>query len=109
MILIIDNYDSFTYNLYQSVMPFHSEISVIRNDRISINEIKQLHPAGIILSPGPGRPEDAGICMELMHKLDSKIPLLGVCLGHQAIAASFGCQIIQSTEIVHGKHELMFH
>lgn len=109
MILIIDNYDSFTYNLYQGVAQFYSKVQVIRNDRISVDEIKQLHPAGIILSPGPGRPESAGICLELIRALNSQIPLLGVCLGLQAIVTVFGCKVIPAPEIVHGKHELIFH
>jgi anthranilate synthase component 2 len=109
MILIIDNYDSFTYNLYQSVAQFHSDVRVIRNDQITVNEVKQLQPSGIILSPGPGRPEDAGICIDLICALDSTTPLLGVCLGHQAIATAFGCQVIQAQEIMHGKSDLIFH
>lgn len=109
MILIIDNYDSFTYNLLQTVAQFFADILVIRNDRITVAEVQRLQPSGIILSPGPGRPEAAGICMELIQSLDEKTPLLGVCLGHQAIAAAFGCQIIRAPEIVHGKHELIFH
>ncbi len=110
MLLIIDNYDSFTYNLYQCVAQLHPDTRVIRNDRISVNEIKQLQPSGIILSPGPGRPEQAGICIELLRALDTSTPpLLGVCLGHQAIVVAFGGQVVQAPEIVHGKHELIFH
>lgn len=109
MILIIDNYDSFTYNLYQSVAEFAREIKVVRNDQITVAEVQQLKPAGIILSPGPGRPENAGICMELIASLDQQTPLLGVCLGHQAILAAFGCKVIEAPEIVHGKAELIFH
>lgn len=109
MILIIDNYDSFTYNLYQSVAQFYPQIKVIRNDRITVDEIKSLQPSGIILSPGPGRPETAGICIDLIRRADKKIPLLGVCLGHQAIVHAFGGQIVQAPEIVHGKPELIFH
>ncbi len=109
MILIIDNYDSFTYNLYQSVAQFYPQIKVIRNDRISVAEIKSLQPFGIILSPGPGRPETAGICIDLIRGADKQIPLLGVCLGHQAIVHAFGGRIIQAPDIVHGKSELIFH
>lgn len=109
MILIIDNYDSFTYNLYQCVAQHHPDTRVIRNDCISVNDIKQLQPSGIILSPGPGRPEQAGICIELLQALDTPIPLLGVCLGHQAIVVAFGGHVIQAPEIVHGKHEPIYH
>jgi anthranilate synthase component II len=114
MILIIDNYDSFTYNLYQGVVQFHPEVRVIRNDKITIDDINHLDPDGIILSPGPGRPEEAGICVELVNalvtnRLDSAIPLLGVCLGHQAITVALGGQVIQSHEIVHGKFDMIFH
>lgn len=108
MILIIDNYDSFTYNLYQGIAQFHADVRVIRNDRIAVDAVKRLQPHGIILSPGPGRPEDAGICIELAGTV-ANIPLLGVCLGHQAIACAFGCRVIQAPEIVHGKSELIFH
>ncbi len=103
MILIIDNYDSFTYNLYQLVAQLNTVVRVIRNDKITVNEVKQLHPAGIILSPGPGRPEDAGICVDLIRTLDPETPLLGVCLGHQAIVTAYGGSVITAPEIVHGK------
>lgn len=109
MILIIDNYDSFTYNLFQTVAQFEPELLVFRNNRITIDEIKKLNPDGIILSPGPGRPEQAGICIELIREFYRKKPILGVCLGHQAIGAAFGAKIVQAPEIVHGKHELIFH
>jgi len=113
MILIIDNYDSFTYNLYQSVAQFHPDVRVIRNNKISIPEIRKLSPMGIILSPGPGRPEEAGICIELIRELSlgikNTMPLLGVCLGHQALSAAFGGKVIQAPEIVHGKPDLVFH
>lgn len=108
MILIIDNYDSFTYNLYQTVAPFHPQIKVVRNDKITINEIKALKPQGIILSPGPGKPDNAGICIDLV-KTVLDIPLLGVCLGLQAIVVAFGGQVIPAPEIVHGKADLIFH
>jgi anthranilate synthase component 2 len=109
MILIIDNYDSFTYNLFQSVAQFYPNVRVVRNDRISLSQVKELQPKGIILSPGPGRPEQAGICIDLIRSIDEHIPLLGVCLGHQAIGAAFGCRIIQAPQIVHGKSERIFH
>jgi len=113
MLLIIDNYDSFTYNLYQAVAPFHTDVRVIRNDKLSINDVKVMHPNGIILSPGPGRPENAGICVDLIHAMItgdiSPTPLLGVCLGHQAITVALGGHVIQSKEISHGKDDLIFH
>jgi anthranilate synthase/aminodeoxychorismate synthase-like glutamine amidotransferase len=109
MILIIDNYDSFTHNLYQGIAQFHPDVHLFRNDRISLAAIKQLQPAAIILSPGPGRPEEAGICIELIQALGSQIPILGVCLGLQAIVTAFGGQIIPAPEIVHGKQETIFH
>lgn len=112
MLIIIDNYDSFTYNLYQIVAQLHDDVRVFRNDKVTIDEIKQLKPAGIILSPGPGRPEDAGICIGLIKSFgsaNSQTPILGVCLGLQAIVTAFGGKIIQAPEIVHGKHELIYH
>ncbi|WP_342220309.1 aminodeoxychorismate/anthranilate synthase component II [Rickettsiella endosymbiont of Miltochrista miniata] len=112
MLLIIDNYDSFTYNLYQAVASFYSDVCVIRNDKITINDIKRMSPAGIILSPGPGRPETAGICVALIHALvagELSAPLLGVCLGHQAITIALGGRVIQSEKIVHGKDDIIFH
>ncbi len=109
MIIIIDNYDSFTYNLYQTVAQFDKELLVFRNNRISVAEIEELNPDGIILSPGPGRPEQAGICINLIREFSLRKPILGVCLGHQAIGAAFGAKIIQAPEIMHGKQELVFH
>lgn len=102
MIVLIDNYDSFTFNLYQYVSEF-DEVRVYRNDEITIEEIKNLSPKGILISPGPGRPEDAGISMGLIQNLGGEIPILGVCLGHQAIAAAFGGKVIRANEIFHGK------
>jgi anthranilate synthase component II len=113
MLLIIDNYDSFTYNLYQAVMPFYNQLSVIRNDKITVQDIKHIRPKGIILSPGPGRPDDAGICIDLIQAIISReisqTPLLGVCLGHQAIVLASGGNVIQANEIVHGKDDLIYH
>ena len=109
MILIIDNYDSFTYNLYQSVAQIDSDVQVYRNNKITVNQIKKLNPSGIILSPGPGRPEEAGICIELIQNLNATTPLLGVCLGLQAIMVAFGGKVIKSSEIIHGKSDLIFH
>lgn len=113
MLLIIDNYDSFTYNLYQAVAPFHTDVHVIRNDKITIDDVKEMHPIGIILSPGPGRPEEAGICVNLIRAMVagdiSSTPLLGICLGHQTITVALGGRVIQSKEISHGKDDLIFH
>ena len=109
MILIIDNYDSFTYNLYQQVALLHSHVEVIRNDRTTVSEALAPEVAGIILSPGPGRPEDAGICIELIQALQGRHPTLGVCLGHQAIATAFGGNVVQAPQVVHGKHDFVRH
>ena len=93
MTLLIDNYDSFSYNLYQLVGSIDPEIRVIRNDEMTIDEIRELNPGRIILSPGPGRPENAGNIIEVVKSLGREIPILGVCLGHQAICAAFGAKI----------------
>lgn len=103
MILLIDNYDSFSYNLYQMVGEIEPDIKVIRNDEMKVEEIKELKPARIILSPGPGRPEDAGIIIETAKTIGKDIPVLGVCLGHQAICAAFGATITYAKELMHGK------
>lgn len=113
MILIIDNYDSFTYNLYQAIANVYKHVRVIRNDKITIEAIKHMQPRGIILSPGPGRPEQAGICVDLIKAIITgdmiPTPLLGVCLGHQAIVVASGGNVIQSQEISHGKEDSIFH
>ncbi len=103
MILLIDNYDSFSYNLYQLIGEIEPDIRVIRNDEMAVNEIRRLNPSRIILSPGPGRPEDAGMIMEAVKTLGKDIPILGVCLGHQAICASFGATVTYAKELMHGK------
>lgn len=103
MILLIDNYDSFSYNLYQLVGSIEPDIRVIRNDAMSVDEIEKLNPDGIIISPGPGRPEASGICPEVISKLGSKIPILGVCLGHQAICMTYGATVSYAKELMHGK------
>lgn len=103
MILLIDNYDSFSYNLYQLVGEICEDIKVIRNDEMSVNEIRKLKPSHIILSPGPGRPEDAGVIVEVVKKLGKEIPVLGVCLGHQAICQAYGATITYAKELMHGK------
>ena len=106
MILLIDNYDSFSYNLYQMVGAINPDIRVIRNDELSVEEIARLDPAGIILSPGPGRPSDAGVCVEVVQKLGNRFPILGVCLGHQAICEAYGGVISYAKELMHGKQSL---
>jgi anthranilate synthase component II len=103
MILLIDNYDSFTYNLYQYLGELGVELKVVRNDKVTISEIETLKPTAIIISPGPGRPENAGICVELIRTFAHKIPILGICLGHQAIGYAFNGNIINAREIMHGK------
>lgn len=102
MILLIDSYDSFSYNLYQLVGEIAPDIKVIRNDEMTVEEIKALNPDRIILSPGPGRPEDAGIIVEAVKEIHN-IPILGICLGHQAICAAFGATITYAKELMHGK------
>ena len=103
MILLIDNYDSFSYNLFQLVGEIEPDIKVIRNDEMTVEEIKCLKPDRIILSPGPGRPEDAGVIIEVAKTLGKDIPILGVCLGHQAICAAFGATVTYAKELMHGK------
>ena len=108
MTLLIDNYDSFSYNLYQIVGTFDPDILVIRNDEKTVDEIEALRPDRIILSPGPGRPENGGIMIELIQRLGSKLPILGICLGHQAICAAFGASITYARELMHGKQSEVF-
>ena len=103
MILLIDNYDSFSYNLYQLIGEINPDIKVIRNDEMTVEEIRQLKPERIILSPGPGRPEDAGVIVDVAKTLGKEIPVLGVCLGHQAICAAFGATVTYAKELMHGK------
>jgi len=103
MILLIDNYDSFSYNLYQLIGEIEPDIKVIRNDEMTVEEIRALRPDRIILSPGPGRPEDAGIIIEAARTLGKEIPTLGVCLGHQAICAAFGATVTYAKQLMHGK------
>lgn len=103
MILLIDNYDSFAYNLYQLVGEINPNVKVIRNDAATVDEIGALKPEKIILSPGPGRPENAGIIINVVSRLGKDIPILGVCLGHQAICAAFGAKITYAKKLMHGK------
>ena len=107
MILLIDNYDSFSYNLYQLIGSIDPEIQVVRNDKITIDEIRSLAPKALILSPGPGRPADAGICEEAIRELKGEIPIFGVCLGHQAICEVFGGTVGYAKELMHGKSSLV--
>lgn len=107
MVVIIDNYDSFTFNLFQFVGMLTSEVKVYRNDQITVEAVAALQPSHIILSPGPGFPKDAGICEEILEKLQGQLPILGVCLGHQAIGEVFGGKIVHAKELVHGKQSLI--
>lgn len=107
MILLIDNYDSFSYNLFQLVGEINPDIKVIRNDEMTVEEIRALAPDKIILSPGPGRPEDAGITMAIAKELGPEIPTLGVCLGHQAISAAYGATVTYAKKLMHGKQSMV--
>ncbi len=109
MILMIDNYDSFTYNLVQYLGELGQKVLVYRNDALSINDIKKLNPEKIVISPGPGRPEDAGISCEVIRQFSGKIPILGVCLGHQAIGYVFGAKIVGAKKLMHGKTSKIQH
>ena len=107
MTLLIDNYDSFSYNLYQLIGELNPDIRVIRNDEMTVEEIRALKPDRIILSPGPGRPEDAGITVQVAKELGKEFPLLGVCLGHQAICAAFGATVTYAKALMHGKQSVI--
>jgi anthranilate synthase component II len=115
VLIVIDNYDSFTYNLVQYLgelaadFPVAADIQVFRNDKISIEELRALSPDGIVISPGPGRPEDAGISQLIIEQLGSELPILGVCLGHQSIGQVFGAQITSAKELMHGKTSEVSH
>lgn len=109
MILLIDNYDSFTYNLYHLIGELHRDIKVVRNDKITIEEIRALNPELIVLSPGPKAPKDAGICLEVVKKLYKEYPILGICLGHQTIGEAFGGDVILAKQAVHGKVSYIKH
>jgi anthranilate synthase/aminodeoxychorismate synthase-like glutamine amidotransferase len=108
-ILMIDNYDSFTFNLVQCFGTLGSKIKVFRNDKISLSDIEEIKPSRIVISPGPGRPDDAGISKSLIKHFYKEIPILGVCLGHQCIGEVFGAEIINSGIVVHGKTSLIYH
>ena len=109
MILVIDNYDSFTYNLVQYIGLINPDIMIVRNDKYHINDIQEWEPSHIVISPGPGRPEQAGNCIEMIRAYGNNIPILGVCLGHQAIILAYGGEVINSSEIVHGKTSRVIH
>ncbi|MBR0599978.1 anthranilate synthase component II [Sinanaerobacter chloroacetimidivorans] len=107
MILLIDNYDSFSYNLYQLIGSIHEDIKVIRNDEYTLEEIEAMNPDSIILSPGPGKPSDAGVCVEAARYFAGKVPVFGVCLGHQAICEAFGAVVSYAKELMHGKQSAL--
>ena len=106
MILLIDNYDSFSYNVYQLIGSINPDIKVIRNDELSLEEIEKLSPERIIISPGPGKPSDAGICEDVIRHFAGKIPIMGICLGHQAICEVFGAKVTYAKELMHGKQSV---
>ena len=103
MILLIDNYDSFSYNLYQLIGSIDPDIQVVRNDALTVDEIQKLAPSRIVISPGPGKPSDAGICIEAVKRLYATIPIIGICLGHQAIFEAFGGTVSYASKLMHGK------
>jgi anthranilate synthase component 2 len=109
MILVIDNYDSFTFNLVQLIGGIEGDVLVRRNDQITVEEIRSLAPSGIVISPGPGRPEHAGVTVEVIRRLGTTIPLLGVCLGHQGIGLAFGGSVVHAPSLMHGKTSQVFH
>ena len=102
MILLIDNYDSFTYNLYQYLSEF-TKIKVVRNDEVSLDDIKNMNISGIVISPGPGNPDESGICIDVIKEFGDKLPILGICLGHQCIAQAYGGKVVRADKIFHGK------
>jgi len=109
MILIIDNYDSFTYNLVQYIGAINPDLEVFRNDKISLEQIGEINPNRIVISPGPGRPEDAGLSIKIIKEFGSRLPIFGICLGHQAITVAFGGKVGRAKEIVHGKTSMINH
>src|SRR2546425_3498209 len=109
MVLVLDNYDSFTYNLVQYLGELGADVTVVRNDAATIDAITRIAPERIVISPGPGRPEDAGVTMELIRQLGEKTPILGVCLGHQAIGAVFGGSVVRAAVPMHGKTSTIEH
>ena len=109
MLLMIDNYDSFTYNLVQYLGELGAEVSVVRNDQIAVSEIEDLQPERIVISPGPCTPNEAGVSLEVINRLAGRLPILGVCLGHQSIGQAFGGHIVHAREIMHGKTSMIHH
>ena len=109
MILVIDNYDSFTYNIVQELGELGAELDVARNDKISVDEIRATQPERIVISPGPGYPRDAGVSLDVIRQLGHEIPLLGICLGHQAIGEAYGGTVSHAPEIMHGKTSMIYH
>ena len=109
MLLMIDNYDSFTYNLVQYLGELGEEVAVHRNDEITLDEIAQMHPGHIVISPGPCTPKEAGVCVPLIQRFAGEIPILGVCLGHQSIGAAFGAKIVHAKQVMHGKTSAVRH
>ncbi|MCD8200150.1 MAG: aminodeoxychorismate/anthranilate synthase component II [Coriobacteriaceae bacterium] len=107
MIVLVDNYDSFSYNLYQQIGAFCPDIRVVRNDELEVSQIAELEPQAIVLSPGPGRPSDAGVCIEVVRNLGPSTPILGVCLGHQSICEAYGGQVTYAKTLMHGKQSLI--
>jgi len=109
MILMIDNYDSFTYNLVQYLGELGAEVETVRNDAVSVTDVRQMKPDGIVISPGPFTPNEAGVCVELVLALGPTIPILGVCLGHQCIGQAFGAKVVRAKRIMHGKTSMIYH
>ena len=109
MILVIDNYDSFTYNIVQELGELGADLTVFRNDKITVDEIRALKPDRLVISPGPGYPRDAGISLEVIRELGAQFPLLGVCLGHQAIGKAYGGKVVHAPELMHGKTSMIYH
>lgn len=109
MLLLIDNYDSFTYNLYQYLSELGADVQVRRNDQITLEEIDAKRPEQIVISPGPGDPDDAGVSVDVIQRFGKEIPLLGVCLGHQCIGQAFGGKVVHAGELVHGKSSVVYH
>ncbi len=109
MILMIDNYDSFTYNLVQYLGELGAEVETVRNDAVTVEEVRRMQPEGIVISPGPCTPNEAGICVDLVRELGPLIPMLGVCLGHQCIGQAFGGKVVRAKRIMHGKTSMIYH
>ena len=107
MILLIDNYDSFTYNLYHQIAQFGEDVKIVRNDALTVEEIRTMQPKAIVISPGPGEPKDAGIVIEMIRQLYKEIPILGICLGHQSIGEAFGATVCRAQNIMHGKTSML--